>query len=723
MTLNTIKHDFLASITVALVAIPLCLGVALASGVPLFSGILSGIIGGIIVGLISESRVSVSGPAAGMISVVILSITALGGFQNFLLVLTMAGVIQVLTGILRGGFIADYIPTNVIQGLLAAIGILIIVKQIPIALGYYAEPNGLHTTLKSAEETLNIPYLLNSFRHLHILAIFISLISLIILSTWKNYFPKIAKTIPASVIAILVSILISKISICYFPAFSLNPVHLVNIPVNETFSQFINQFTHPDFTKLSTINFYGYAVMIAAIASLETLLNLEGIEKIDKRHRYTSRNRELVAQGFGNIASGLLGGIPITSVIVRSSVNINSGAKTKLSTIIHGVILLISITLIPKYLNAIPLAALAAILIHTGYKLASAELFKKTYAQGMRYFLPFLITTTAIVFSNLLTGIFIGLTTSIIFILHHNSKNGLTVVNESHTFGKVLRLILPQQVTFLNKAAIVEKLNTIPTASKVVIDASNADYIDNDVLGVIRDFKEEQAPEKDILLNLTGFKNNYDIKDQTKFINATTYDIQKNLTPDDAFKILIEGNKRFVLGTPIHKDYKQQMRLTSQSQHPIAVVLSCIDSRVPVEMIFDVTFGDIFVARIAGNIANLDILGSIEFACEVAQAKLVVVLGHKGCGAIKAACDHLQLGHITQLIKKIQPAIDMENITPNCNSNNEDFVNRVIKNNVDLTKKHLNENSHILKTLTNKGSIKVIGAIYDIHTGKVIFEE
>ncbi|MDP1574870.1 MAG: SulP family inorganic anion transporter [Coxiellaceae bacterium] len=721
MNISALKQDIFASITVALVAIPLCLGIALACHVPLISGIISGIVGGIVVGFISQSKVSVSGPAAGMVAVVIGIIAQLQSYELFLVALTIAGFIQILAGIFQGGFVANYIPTNVIQGLLAAIGILIIVKQIPIAIGYYAEPHALTLALKTAEQNLDISYLINTLFHIHALAIIISGLSMLILLNWEKCFPKVAKVFPASVAVIVAAITINECVGFFTPGFSLHQSMLVNIPVKESFSEFLKQFEHPDFSQLYNTKIYTAAIMIAAIASLETLLNIEGIEKIDKSHRYTSRDRELVAQGAGNVICGLLGGLPVTSVIVRSSVNIYAGAKSKLSTILHGFILLISIGFLGKLLNYIPLASLAAILIHTGYKLANITLFKKAYHEGYRYFLPFLITTIAIIFTNLITGIFIGLSISIFFILYYNSKNGLLIVNEKYPSGNVLRFILPQQITFLNKAAIVNALNKIQRESKIVIDANSTSYIDNDVLNVIKDFKEEQAPEKNILLNLTGFKAHYDIKDQIKFINATTRDVQKTITHQEALKILIEGNKRFIHSTPIHKDFQHQIQATARSQHPIAVILSCIDSRVPVEIIFDLNLGDLFVVRIAGNIANVDIIGSIEFACQIAQTKLVIILGHKECGAIQAACDNLELGNMTQLIKKIKPAIEMEE-SKKPHENKAEFLDHVIAHNVALTKKQILKGSEILNTLLQNNEINVVGAIYDIHTGQVVFD-
>lgn len=723
IAIENIQNNFLSSVVVSLVAIPLCLGIALACGAPLFAGILSGIIGGIVVGLISESSLSVSGPAAGMIALVVAGVSQLGSYEAFLLALMIAGVMQIVCGAVKAGFIANFVPANVIQGLLAAIGILIIVKQLPLAFGYYTEQHALQQTLKTAEETLNIFSLFDFFRHLNLGATLVTLFSLFILLFWDKFLPRISKIFPAAIAVVICAIALNELFKTFDPKLALAATHLVKMPVNETVSQFLTQFRHPEFSALKNPSVYLYAGIIAIVASLESLLNLEAVEKLDKKHRYTSRNRELVAQGVGNIFSGILGGLPITSVIVRSSVNMNAGASSKLSTISHGIILLFSVTMVSRYLNYIPLASLAAILIYTGYKLASLSLFREVYREGYRYFTPFLITVAAIVFANLLLGILIGLFVSIMFILHYNSKNGFTCVSESHPSGKVLRLMLPQQVTFLNKAAIIEALNKIPAKTKVVIDAKSTDYIDNDILGVIRDFKERQAEDKGILLNLAGFKDHYEIKNQVKFISATTYDVQKALTPDDVLKILIEGNNRFINGTPIHKDYKQQIRDTSASQHPIAVVLSCIDSRVPVELVFDLNLGDVFVTRIAGNIANIDIVGSIEFACKVASAKLIVVLGHKGCGAIKAACENFELGNITQLIDKIKPAIKMERENHACDKKiDEHFMDNVIQNNIGLTKDFLYEKSDVLRDLIQSDQIKMVSAIYDIHTGVVEFD-
>lgn len=723
-----LKYDFIASIVVFLVAIPLCLGIALASGAPIFAGILSGVIGGIVVGWISESQVSVSGPAAGMIAVVIAAISQLGGYQPFLLALFIAGFIQIAIGVLRAGFIADYVPSNVIQGLLAAIGVLIIVKQIPLAFGYFPQTETLQTSLKEAQGTLDSQPIVHLLSHIDPGAVLITLISLLVLIYWGKLKYFRINALPSAIVVVVLATLINAFFIEFMPQLALDKANLINLPLNGDFASLLANFKHPQFSQWTNPSVYLYAFMIAVIGSLETLLNLEAAEKLDKKHHYCSRNRELVAQGVGNSLAGLLGALPITSVIVRTSVNINAGGKSKYSTIFHGFLLLASLLLFPGLLNKIPVAALAAILIHTGYKLTNLYLYKNAYRQGFVYFFPFLVTVVAIIFTNLLLGIVIGLCTSIFFILRYHSKSAFTTVYERHPSGDIIRLILPHQVTFLNKAGIINGLKKLPPDSKVVIDAKNTSYIDTDILEIIQDFKNIQENKlrgnRNILLNLEGFKEHYAIKDQTNFIYATTFDVQENLSPVDILTLLKEGNQRFINSTPIHKNYKQLVGATAKSQHPIAVILGCIDSRVPVELIFDLSVGDVFVVRVAGNIANDDILASLEFACEIAKAKLIVVLGHTGCGAIDAACHHTKLGHLTQLVNKIAPALNrVKKQLGDENMLSPGFINQVTVENIELTKQYIVKHSSILARLIDSQKIGMVGALYDVASGHVLLGE
>lgn len=724
MNWNHIKQDLSASIVVFLVAIPLCLGIALASGAPLYSGIIAGIIGGILVGTLSQSRVSVSGPAAGMIAVVIAATATIGSFHGFLLALMLAGILQIAIGALRAGFLADYVPSNVIQGLLAAIGILIIIKQLPLAFGVTSDTSVVLHSIKSAQQDFSFAPLLHLIHHISLAASIISILSLAVLIFWEKINLSLCKKIPAAVVVVVGAVALNHLFASSAPSFALTDSHLVNIPVNKNIFEVFAQLPHPKFSDYLNPNIYLYAGIIAIVASLETLLNLEAAEKLDPHHRFCSRNNELVAQGIGNTISGLLGGLPITSVIVRTSVNIQTQNHSKASTIIHGGLLLIALLLIPSWLNQIPLAALASILIATGYKLTRLSLFKKMYKEGRAYFTAFIVTVTAIVFTNLLVGVLIGLAVGLFFILRMNSQNSFLHIKEKHTSGEVLRIKLPQHVTFLNKAAMVNALESIPKHSRVIIDVNNTDFIDKDILEVMKEFSTYQAGEKNISLNFVGLQSGYRIKHTSDFIVATTFDVQEKLTPKEVVAFLKEGNQRFVNNTPIHKDFKRQISITSEAQHPIAVVLSCMDSRVPVENIFDLNLGDVFVIRIAGNIINSDILASIEFGCKIAGAKLIMVLGHKRCGAVTAACDEVKLEHLTQLLEKIRPAISRADIElKNERITTRNKIDHVACVNVQLVQQQLYAQSKTLREQLSSSKIGLVGGMYDVATGEVTFEE
>jgi carbonic anhydrase len=500
--LSKIKSDLPASIVVFLVALPLCLGVALASGAPLLSGLIAGIVGGLVVGFISDSHVSVSGPAAGLAAVVLASITKLGSFETFLLAVVIAGVIQLIAGIAKGGIIADYVPSNVIKGLLASIGIILILKQIPHAVGFDKDNENDFSFFQSDGEN-TFSELFKMFDYFSWGAVIISAISIFVLIVWDKTPLKKIKFFPASLFVVILGAVINLIYQKHFPDLAISAEHLVKIPKFEGFNSLI---TLPNFTAITNPKVWTVALTVAIVASLETLLNLEAVENMDVHKRQASPNRELIAQGVGNIASGLIGGIPITSVIVRSSVNINSGAETKLSAILHGLFLLLSVLLFGNILNLIPLASLACILILTGYKLAKISLFKEMYHKGSNQFIPFVVTIVAIIFTDLLIGVLIGLAVSIFYILRSNFKNPFALQKNPADPEGTIRLELPNQVSFLNKASIKDALWAIPEKSKVVIDASYSDYIDSDVLDIIKDFRNVVAVEKEIELGVIGLE-------------------------------------------------------------------------------------------------------------------------------------------------------------------------------------------------------------------------
>ncbi len=488
---KNLKHDLPSGIVVFFVALPLCLGISLASGAPLFSGVLSGIIGGIIIGIASGSNVSVSGPAAGLAVIVFTSINALNSFEGFLLAVVMAGILQIVLGFLRAGIIALYFPNAVIKGMLAAIGIILILKQVPHAVGFDFDYEGDESFLQNDQQN-TITELLQLTNYLNIGAVLISALSFIILLLWDRPFVKnnpFLKYIPGSLLVVVTGVSMNLMFEAHYPDLALKKEHLVTLPIIHDVGSLIRQFTFPDFTFFKNVEVYKIAFTIAIVASIESLLSIEAADKIDPMKRVTPPNRELVAQGLGNIASGLIGGLPVTAVIVRSSANINSGARTKASAIIHGLLLLFSVLFFNKELSNIPLACLASILILIGYKLASLNLFKSTYKLGFDQFIPFTVTILGVVFTDLLKGVAFGSFVSIIFILRHNFKSPYKMIREEidgqlHVFVK-----LSQNVTFINKGKIRELLYSMPKGSKIVIDGGRSTFIDKDVLELIGDFK------------------------------------------------------------------------------------------------------------------------------------------------------------------------------------------------------------------------------------------
>ncbi|WP_411273957.1 SulP family inorganic anion transporter [Daejeonella sp.] len=502
---NNLKKDIPAGIVVFLVALPLCLGIAMASGAPLFAGILTGIIGGIVVSSISGSQLSVSGPAAGLTVIVFSAIASLGSYQTFLLAVVIAGFLQILLGFLKAGIIANYFPSAVIEGMLAAIGIILILKQLPHAVGYDSDFEGDERFLQT-DQSNTFSAINEALTKVNFGAVVISVLSLLILIYW----PRIKKLnmIPAPVLVVALGILLSLLF--RSTSIALTADHLVTIPVVNSLNELVGLFSMPDFSQIYNRNVWTVAFTIAIVASIETLLCIEAVDKIDPIKRVSPTNRELVAQGVGNIASGMLGGLPMTSVIVRSSVNVNSGARTKMSAITHGTWLLLSILFIPLLLNQIPLACLAAILLVTGYKLARLELFKKMWHHGKDQFIPFVVTILAVVLTDLLKGVAVGMMVGIFYILRNNLRNPYFYKIERNGDKKLITIKLAQEVSFLNKAAIQYTLINLPPESDVVIDGTDARYIDKDVLEIIDNFKHN-AYTKATIVQLINIHDHYEI--------------------------------------------------------------------------------------------------------------------------------------------------------------------------------------------------------------------
>ena len=729
----TVPRDLTAGLVVFLVALPLCLGVALASGAPLFSGVLAGIVGGILVGLVSGSHSSVSGPAAGLTAVVAAQIVSLGSYQTFLLAVVLAGLIQIGLGLARAGFLASFFPSSVIKGLLAAIGVILILKQIPHVFGHDPDPEG-DLAFEQSDHQNTFTELLHTVGDVEPGAALIGLLSIALLVVWGKWKPLKNLPLPPALVVVLLGVGLSEAFRSLGGVWSLESSHLVQVPVAESFEGFLAFLTSPDFSQWSNPAVYGAAATIAAVASLETLLNLEAVDKLDPQQRTSPPSRELLAQGIGNVASGLIGGLPVTSVIVRSSVNLNAGGRTKLSAIVHGLLLLISVAFLPTWLNLIPLSCLAAILLVTGFKLASPALIKQIWSEGRYQFIPFATTVVAIVLTDLLVGILIGLAISIGFILNSNMRRPIRRFVEKHLGGDVMHIELANQVSFLNRAALSKVLDELPRGGHVLLDANNTDYIDPDVLELIREFKEQSAPIRGVEVSLVGFRHKYQLLDQIQYVDYSTRDLQAALQPMQVLQILREGNERFRTGRRLTRDLGRQISATATGQHPLAVVLSCIDSRSPAELIFDLGVGDIFSVRIAGNITSRKVLASVEYACAVAGAKLLLVLGHTRCGAVTAAVDLIGetrtpaeitgCQHLEHIVSDIQRSTDVEACQAAALLPADQklvFVDGVARRNVLRVVGEMQKASRTLNDLVSGNSIAIVGAMYNVGTGEIEF--
>ena len=500
-----LKSDIPSSIVVFFVALPLCLGIALASGAPLFSGLIAGIVGGIIVGALSGSNIGVSGPAAGLAAIVLTAISALGSFENFLLAVVLGGVIQLIFGALRFGIIGYYFPSSVIKGMLTGIGIIIILKQIPHFFGYDSDPEG-DFAFSQVDGGNTFSGILEAFSNISLGSTVIGIIALAILLLWSTVLSKKGKffqLVQGPLVAVVVGIIFYVITASN-AQLGISADHLVSVPVPDNFDSFLGQFSFPNFGAISNPAIWVTAFTIALVASLETLLCVEATDKLDPHKNVTPTNRELFAQGAGNIVSGMIGGLPITQVIVRSSANIQSGGRTKMSAIIHGFLLLISVVLIPTLLNMIPLSVLAAVLFIVGFKLAKPSLFKKMYDLGWMQFIPFIVTVLGIVFIDLLYGIGLGLAVGVVVILIKSYQNShfLHKVEGEDGSGK-MKMTFAEEVTFFNKGAILHELDCLPENSYLELDVRKTRFLDNDIIEILEDFTIK-AKERNIHIKLVS---------------------------------------------------------------------------------------------------------------------------------------------------------------------------------------------------------------------------
>lgn len=529
--MQNLRSDIPASIVVFFVAIPLCLGIALASGAPLFSGLIAGIVGGIVVGTLSGSHNGVSGPAAGLAAIVLTAIGTLGGYENFLVAVVLGGVIQMLFGVLRAGIIGYYFPSSVIKGMLTGIGIIIILKQIPHFFGYDADPEGDFAFFQMDGET-TFSEILNTVNFISPGPTVIAFIGLGILILWNSVLSKkgkVFKLVQGPLVAVVVGIIFYILT--KGSTLGISADHLVNVPIPGDASSFLAQFSFPNFAAITNPQIWVVAFTIALVASLETLLCVEATDKLDPEKRVTPTNRELLAQGVGNVLSGLIGGLPITQVIVRSSANIQSGAKTKMSAIIHGLLLLISVILIPNLLNMIPLSVLAAILFMVGYKLAKPALFKTMYELGWKQFVPFMVTVLGIIFTDLLIGLSLGLAVGIVVVLIKSYQNShfLHIEGEDVDDGKI-KMTLAEEVTFFNKGSILKELDNLPENSYLELDVRKTRYLDNDIIEILDDFSYK-AKLRNITIKL--------VSERGIMENPTSYlEFFKLTSQDELYKTL-----------------------------------------------------------------------------------------------------------------------------------------------------------------------------------------
>ncbi len=759
-TSQTIAKDVLSSIIVFLVALPLCLGIAQASDAEPIAGLISGIVGGIVIGIISKSHTSVSGPAAGLTAIVAAQIANLKTYEAFLLAVVLAGVIQIVFGLLKAGALSAFFPSAVIKGLLAAIGVILMLKQLPLLFGHNKDMGVIfghsealadymrHADLAKLEVDHSHQFGDNFIRFYKAIseifvygegiqwgAICIGLLSLVFLIGWDKVKVLKSSLIPSPLIVVVLGALLAvAFSKALTGTWVLSQQQLVDVPVASSFAEFKSYIKTPDFSQWTNLSVYIGAITIAVVASLETLLNLDAVDKLDKKQRISPPNRELFAQGAGNMCAGLIGGIPVTSVVIRGTVNINSGAQTKLSGILHGFLLLGCVVLIPHLLKMIPHSCLAAILLMTGYKLASPKLFKQMWSEGRYQFLPFIVTLVAIVMTDLLVGICIGLVISILFILRSNLRRPIRRILEKHIDGDILHIELPNQVSFLNRAALESALREAPAGSRILLDLRRTDYIDPDILSLIREYGEKTAPALDVGFQIMGLKEEYRRKEGiTENVDFSAQESRENLTPQQVLGILAEGNKRFSEGHPLDRDLRRKITQDERVK-PFVAFLTGIDSRTPVEMIFDLELGETIVLRTPGKVIGPFVIGGMEYAATVAGVKLIVILGNTDSHVLSYALQHSAESNVPlvsgsprylgQLMEKISQSINPDvnrEILDVPEKDQPKILYELTHEHVRLRVSELTESSTMLQSLVAKGELIIAGAIFDQDSDQVEF--
>lgn len=709
---ENIKRDLPASLALFIVAIPLCLGIAHASGAPLMAGLLSGVIGGLVVGYFSDSRLSVSGPAAGLTSICLMAITQLGSFQGLVTAVLFAGLLQVLFGVLRLGFIANYIPSSVIKGMLAAIGLTLILKQFPHLLGLDSESMGVEEFRLNEhdlsfgsvgyknENTFN--HLLRAIKFINTPILAVGLLSLGVLISWDHNFGKRFKSIPGSLIAVLLATGFASLLQYFLPAGSITNEHFVSIPETNFNDGLDHYFVFPSYVFLGNVSFYKVGFTIAIVASLESLLSIEAIEKLDPQKQRVDPNRELLAQGIGNTLCGFLGAIPVTAVIVRGTVNISAGAKSKYSAMFHGVFIMLAVLFLVSIINKIPLAVLAAVLCYTGYKLIKPKLFKEQYHKTYLHFIPFVATIISIVLTDLLIGVLIGLAISTLFIVIENYRAPVLRVFD---LGLRKKVLLGETVSFLHKHKVIQALEAIEPNSTLEIDGSRAQFIDQDILDYLEEFRTG-CKQKKINLRIIGIRS----------MQHHNHELNEEI--EASYKKLFVNNKNWVDGK-LKADPEYFKKLT-KGQSPEYLFIGCSDSRVPANEITGTDPGEMFVHR---NIANLvvntdmNILSVIQYSVEVLNVKHIIVCGHYGCGGVKAAMDDHTHGLIDKWLRNIKDVYRMHEDEFAKIENEDQKLRRLVELNVKEQVFNLMKTSYVQKNRQLYGFPQVHGWVYDLSEG------
>jgi MFS superfamily sulfate permease-like transporter len=729
-----VLSEFGAALVVACVAIPMGMGIADISGAPPTAGIIAGIIGGLVVGWLSGSSTSITGPSAGLTLAIATLLGNLPSFDAFLLAVVVAGILQIIFGVTKLGWLASFFPASVLEALLVAIGIILIFKQVPHLLGHDADPEGDMAFLQPDRRT-TFSELITLFEgDVHGGAATVGLLTLGLILALQYLNKSKNLKLPSMLIGVVLGTLASFVVNRLGGEWVIDGKHLIELPQRSVdYSGWSSLFTFPDFKQLTNPAVYLTALAIATISSLESLLNLSATDRIDSSDRPSPSNRELIALGLGNTLSGLVGGIPMSAAIERSAVCLYAGSRTKLAAILHGAVLLIAFLFIPFVFNKIPLSVLAAVLIVTGAWLVRPSVLSRIWESGRYQVVPFLVTIAAILLTDLSVGVVVGLIFAVGFILNSNLRRPLRQVIEKHAGGEIMHIELSEQVSFLNKPVIEQALRKAEPGSHILLDASNSDYIDPDILAMIRDFVKN-SPIHKIQVSLRGFREKYAIENVIQFVDYTSREIQEKMTPQEALKILQEGNARFNSNQRLTRDLGRQVRATSAGQHPFAAILSCIDSRAPVETIFDLGVGDCFTARVAGNVVSPKILGSLEYATAVVGSKLIVVVGHTKCGAVHAAVNLADAGktgaeatgcqHLDTILEEIHPSINLpqlREIDPANKDARNEFAENVARLNVVHSVRSIVDTSQTIRKLVDEGRVAVIGAVYDVTSGQVDF--